>query len=551
MSPIIQTSYGSLRGIPKMSCYEKPYQAFYAIPYAKQPTDECRFKDPRPLEPWEGTLDATKVGAACWNNDRMNPNPSERKIIGSDNCLLLNIYTPGVISEETEEKLLPVMIYIHGGRFSTMSATPFYYGPDYLMDRNIILVTVNYRLGAFGFLSLNDEGLEIPGNAGMKDQVMALKWVQEEIENFGGDPRNVTLFGESAGACSVHLHLLCEQSRGLFKRALIMSGSAFGPWSVRPNYDFAYRLAKALGYEGKVSDEKEIFNVISEADPVRIVQIQDSLLYEEEKFQGQLITFGPVIEPYVTDKTFIPEHPFKTWKNAWGNDIDVIIGGCSKEGLLFNPLVSPETMSSLGNFSHVIAQNAHLDRYSQKCITKGLKLKNFYYGEETPSLENSDIYIDIQGDKNFWHGMWMAMQAYVSAKARTKSKTYLYRFDVAPTSNQTIRKIYQIPHQRGACHVEDVFYVFKAEYLTAPNKDSFEYKVVQIMTGIFAQFARDGNPNSVELGEVIWSPVGEVVGTVKCLNLDEKVSFVEFPEVSRMKLWDEICDENGFSLVQK
>lgn len=537
MFPIIKTSYGPVKGIQKLTCYNKSYLAFYAIPYAKQPLGEFRFKDPRPLEPWTDPLDATKVGDACWNHDRLNP--YEKKIIGSDHCLHLNIYVPDV--KPTSEKRLPVMVYIHGGRFATMSATPFYYGPDYLMERDVILVTINYRLAAFGFLSLNDESLEIPGNAALKDQLMALKWLKKEIQNFGGDCENITLFGESAGGCMVHYHLLCEKSRGLFNRAIIMSGSAFGPWSVRPNHDYAYRLARALGYEGTVHDEKEIFKVISGADPVRIVELQDQLLDSEEKLLGQFNAFGPVIEPYMSDKTFIEEHPFKMSRNAWGNNIDVIIGGCSMEGLLLYQLVSPETMSSLGNFSHVTAQNVHLERHSDKCIEKGLKLKNFYYGNQTPSVENADIFIDIQSDKIFWHGMWMAMKARTS----TTSKTYMYRFDVTPKSNQTLRELYQIPHQRGACHVEDIFYLFKAEYLQAPIKGSFEHKIVKVMTGTFAEFARNGNPSSVDLGKVTWSPVRESdEDHVKCLNIAEVVSFVQLPETERMTLWDEIC-ENG------
>ncbi|XP_063697499.1 esterase B1-like [Culicoides brevitarsis] len=535
---IIETTYGHIKGIQKISCYDNSYLAFYGVPYAKQPVGEYRFKDPRPLEAWEGVLDATKVGDACWNFDRLNPNPNEKKIIGSDNCLHLNIYVPhGTIEDETKKK--PVMVYIHGGRFATMSANPFYYGPDFLMEQDVILVTINYRLGAFGFLSLDDPSLKIPGNAGIKDQLMALKWVQSEIGNFGGDSQNVTLFGESAGACSVHLHLLYEPARGLFQRAIIMSGSAFGPWSVRSNDNqMAYRLAKALGYKGDANDDKEVFKVISEADPNRIVQLQNELLNENEKHVEQLITFGPVVEPYLTEMTFIKKHPLQSevWQTAWGNSIDVMIGGCSLEGLLMYPYVSLEKISALGNFSHVIAQNVQLDHTSKTCIEKGLKLKNFYYGTETPSMDNVDIYIDIQTDKNFWHGMWMAM------KAHRGSNTYLYRFDVAPSDyNQTIRVLCNIPHQRGAAHVEDVFYIFKAEYLELPMRASRDDKIIRMFSKSFGDFAKDGNPSPKD---IIWRPV-ESSDDVKCLNINEnEVQFISFPEKDRMKLWDEICETN-------
>lgn len=525
MSSTIETSNGRVRGLQKLNCYEKPYLAFYAIPYALQPTGEFRFKDARPLKPWTETLDATKVGDASWNFDRVNPFPEEKKIIGSDNCLHLNVYVPKVT--ESHEKL-PVMIYIHGGRFTTMSATPFYYGPDYFMERNVILVTVNYRLSTFGFLSFKDPTLEIPGNAGLRDQLMALKWVKKEIENFGGDPNNITLFGESAGGCMTHYHLLSERSRGLFHRAIIMSGSAFGPWSVGTTDDYAYRLARALGYRGSVDDEKSIYKVILEANPIRIVELQDQLLTEEELTIGKLFAFGPVLEPYVTENTFIYDHPFKMSQDAWGNTLDVIIGGCSMEGLLMYPTITPEAMSSLGDFSAVVSQNVHLDRHSEKCKAKGLKVRNFYYGHETPTIDNIDPYIHILSDKLFWHGMWMTMKARPAT-----SNTYLYRFDVSPSSNQTIRELYEIPHKRGACHVEDIFHIFKAEYLEAPNKDTYEHQVMEWMTGAFAKFAKNGNVKN-------WTPV--TASDVKCINFGKEMSFITFPETDRMLLWDEICE---------
>lgn len=210
------------------------------------------------------------------------------------------------------------------------------------------------------------------------------------------------------------------------------------------------------------------------------------------------------------------------------------------EGLLMYPFVSSETMSSLGNFSHIIAQNVHLDYHTQKCIEKGIKLKEFYYGSKTPSLENTDILIDIFSDKVFWHGMWMAMNTHISPN----SKTFLYRFDVSPTSNQTIRELYKIPHQRGTSHVEDIFYIFKAEYLSAPDKRSFEYKIMQIFARAFAQFARNEYEDSIDLGSVVWNSIEDSNGIIRCLNLNGETKIIKFPETTRMRLWDEICENN-------
>lgn len=155
------------------------------------------------------------------------------------------------------------------------------YGPDYLLQKNVILVSFNYRLGAFGFLSLEDESLNIPGNAGLKDQAFALKWVKNNIANFGGDPDNITIFGESAGGCSVHYHLISEHSKGLFHRAIPMSGTALcKTWSAMQRRNWAGRLAKSLGWDG-VGGEKEILEFLENADPLEMSDHYDGLLTEE------------------------------------------------------------------------------------------------------------------------------------------------------------------------------------------------------------------------------------------------------------------------------
>lgn len=141
----------------------------------------------------------------------------------------------------------------------------------------MILVSFNYRLGALGFLSLKDPTLGVPGNAGLKDQVFALKWVQKNIENFGGDKNNVTLFGESAGGVSVHYHMISEKSEGLFNRAIPMSGVAFNCWALQPNRNYAQRLASLLQYDGDQSD-KNILSFLETVDVSKIVKLSHKIL---------------------------------------------------------------------------------------------------------------------------------------------------------------------------------------------------------------------------------------------------------------------------------
>jgi carboxylesterase type B len=154
----------------------------------KAPLGRLRFRDARPPAKWSEPLDATKDPPSYCMRSFLN-----YKDGGREDAAVVNVYTPYV----QPKKLLPTMVWIHGGGFNSGSSQTDLFGPDYLLQKDVVLVTVNYRLGPVGFLSLDDPELNIPGNAGLKDQTFALKWVQRNIERFGGDPGNVTVFGES------------------------------------------------------------------------------------------------------------------------------------------------------------------------------------------------------------------------------------------------------------------------------------------------------------------------------------------------------------------
>ncbi|XP_025406472.1 bile salt-activated lipase-like isoform X4 [Sipha flava] len=193
---------GTLQGLQyntKLSY--KPYVSFLGIPYAKPPIDDLRFKPPVKHPGWSGVLNAFSEGEKCLQFDILT-----NRIVGSENCLYLNIFVP---QDELNEKLA-VMLFIHGGAFNFGSASLNQYCPDYLLDENVIVVTINYRLNVLGFLNLDVD--ECPGNMGLKDQLFAIKWVKNNISAFGGDTDNITIFGESAGSASVHCHLLSPQS---------------------------------------------------------------------------------------------------------------------------------------------------------------------------------------------------------------------------------------------------------------------------------------------------------------------------------------------------
>ncbi|CAH1975197.1 unnamed protein product [Acanthoscelides obtectus] len=199
-NPTVTLSNGKIKGLSQKTAYKgNPYYSFRRIPYAEPPVGNRRFEPPTAKSKWNGTLDATKEGSQCVQS--INP------VLGSEDCLFINVYTPSLKQDN-----IPVVVFIHGGGFSGGNSSYAAQPPDLFLDENVVFVMFNYRLGIFGFLSTED--LVAPGNNGLKDQVLALKWVQNNIHNFGGNPNAVTIFGQSAGAASVSYLMQSPSAKG-------------------------------------------------------------------------------------------------------------------------------------------------------------------------------------------------------------------------------------------------------------------------------------------------------------------------------------------------
>lgn len=250
----------------------------------------------------------------------MEPNTIQKKVTGSEDSLYVKIFSKDL----KPEKLQPVLFYIYGGAFRSGSSTLDICSPDYLLMADVVVVTFNYRSGALGYLSLYGKELDIPGNAGSKDQLMALKFVKKNIENFGGDPENITVFGHSSG--SIHVNWLCfsERSKHLFNRAILLAGFAVGFPTFKAKGEHAVELAQKFGYHGS-NNEKEVLDFLRTVDAERIVEKQGS----------DVSKFSPSIETFVDENTFISQPANELWKNAWSNDIDIMMGSLADEGSSF------------------------------------------------------------------------------------------------------------------------------------------------------------------------------------------------------------------------
>lgn len=319
------------------------------------------------------------------------------------------------------------MVFIYGGSFRYGSNAEAFYNPEYLLRKNIVYVAMNYRLGAFGFLSLDDRSAEVPGNAGLKDQSLALKWIKENIQHFGGDNNSITIFGESAGGCSVHYHMLSNLSNGLFHKAIPMSGTAMGSWANNPNRNWAKRLALLLGWK---EQEQGLLEFLQDIDASKIVEIQDQVATEEETRSG-FNPFGPTAEPYVSEQSFFTEAPDKLAENPWSKNVPLLIGGVSDEGLLLYRSVKDdlEKIPTIDYLEKLIPPELNITNGSEKSKQLALKLKEFYFPNANASSEESfSKAIELMGDKYFWHGIHLAIGHRLNST--DTADTFLYRFNV-------------------------------------------------------------------------------------------------------------------------
>jgi len=319
MNPVIRTRQGDVRGTAA-----RGVNVFLGIPYAMPPFGADRLRPPRRVRPWSGVRDATRVGA---KPPQLRPGPEVAALvpdpaIPGEDCLNLNVWTPGPGAAG-----LPVMVWIPGGMFEVGSGAS-YNGTNFARD-GVVCVTINYRVGAEGFLYLADGD----ANRGLLDQVAALEWVQENIAAFGGDPGNVTIFGESAGAMSVGTLLSMPRARGLFRRAIAQSGAAHNVSSVATARRIGRRLAAMLGVEPSR-------DALAALPPDRLVQAQTELKAElvahpdPERWGREMVTSFLPWQP-VIDGDVVPAPPLERITAGAAGGIDLIVGTNVDEHRLF------------------------------------------------------------------------------------------------------------------------------------------------------------------------------------------------------------------------
>ncbi|XP_049825157.1 juvenile hormone esterase [Aethina tumida] len=474
--PIVQTSTGPVLGSPTVINPNLTVLSFKGIPYAEPPVGNLRFEPPVAKSPWNDTLKATDYGSSCIQEDGS----------GNEDCLYLNVFTPKLDGN------LPVMVWVYGGAFINGDGIN---DPSYVLEKDVVFVSFNYRIGILGFVSTED--LVAPGNAGLKDQVLALKWVQSNIAKFGGDPQKITIWGESAGSASVSYLTQSNLTRGLFQGAIMESGSSLCSWGLTRD---ARATVFALGKRLKI-DTTNSTTLINGLKQIGVQGLHNSssaiYLYTigtRNPLSG--LPYGPVMEPD-HEGAFFSSKSHELLQNGGFHKVPMIIGYNSEEAVSASAI--PDLLKLLlakYDFqpSNLVPDDMNIKSGFAKWLVGNI-IKFRYFGLDLILSSSSKLAQFISDDQ---------FNRPITETVRLQSMltpVYFYVFSyqgvLGTTSNRTMP---------GVGHAEELRYLFKGN---ETNINASDQRTIQRMTTMWTNFAKFGTPTPEKvslLDNVIWKP---------------------------------------------
>ena len=487
MQGVVTVAQGRLRGV-----WRGDQWSFSGIPYARAPVGALRWRPPLEAKGWSEIRDASTFGPIAPQSASVpgitSPSDPSSSEPHSEDCLSLNVWTPALPDVPTAQpgQGRPVMVFIHGGGFTSGSGSVFLYrGGELVRNGDAVVVTVNYRLGALGFLGHRDlddpDGLV--GNWGLQDQLAALRWVHENIAAFGGDPGAVTIFGESAGGFSVATLLGMPAAKGLFRRAIVQSGGVH-VHSVGEAERSADRLAAVLGI---ASCTREALEGIPSAELVAAAEEMG----KRRPDPGMIpLPFLPVV-----DGVLLPDHPLAAVANGAADGIDLLIGTNRDELTLFG-LGNPALMALDADGVTRWVENAVPDMAAVEVVDAYRSARD----ARNESIEPNALWVAIGTDVVF---RWPSLQL-AAAHGAGGSRSFVYLFDWESPAFGGIL---------GSCHALELPFVFGAVHLPVVQVFSGGGPTVETlstqMQRAWVSFAATGDPSHEGIGAWRpWAPVG-------------------------------------------
>ncbi|CAL1532703.1 unnamed protein product [Lymnaea stagnalis] len=486
-APLWETTEGPVRGFTTTT-NEKKVDVFYGIPFAKPPIGDLRYRQPEPIVRRGYTLNATKLPNSCIQiNDEFFGDFSGATMWNantptSEDCLYLNVWVPRTNPPYKDKA---VMVWIYGGAFYSGSSTLDIYMAHHLaVENDVIVVSIQYRVGTLGFLTL--ETSEAPGNAGLGDQRMALEWISKNIEKVGGSPENVTIMGESAGAVSVGLLLLCNTCRNYFQKAILQSGSPQAKWGALPKHTLVLRSRLLASFLGCSKDGDDGYV----ARCMRTKNATDFLKKE------QTISTGMVQFPFVptVDGVLISRDPKESLDHDLFPQIPILIGSNENEAtyfmLYFAEWFRMNTSSPISKtlYPEIVAQMFDYYPYFPESMSKiGKDAIAFHYRDWVNP--DDEILLRKSLDRAISDFYFVCpVNYFAKAFARKNLPVYYYWFNHRWSASPW-------PEWAGVLHADEIWFTFGHPMNGSLSFTEAEKKLSRDMMRYWTNFAKTGNPN--------------------------------------------------------
>jgi para-nitrobenzyl esterase len=484
----VVTESGTISGVS-----EGELSIYKGVPFAAPPVGDLRWRPPISVAAWTDIRKADAFAPACMQDGISMAGETPPKV--SEDCLYLNIWAPA--KARSAQGRLPVIVWIYGGGFINGSASmPLYWG-DRLAQKGVIAVTIAYRLGPLGFLAHPDLTRESPhhssGNYGIMDQIAALEWIQRNIAAFGGDPKTVTIAGQSSGAMSVGILMASPRAKGLFQRAIGESGGLFEPLQLAPKYLLAN--AEHDGEKYALSLGATSLQELRRLPATRLTGNADGIVH-------------PVIEPYV-----LPASPYEAFASGQQNDVPLLIGSNAEEA------------RSLTDVTHVKAATFDSDLEHSFGQLPPALVKAYPHATDE---EARHARLDLERDLRFGWDMW----AWARLQAGTGQKpVYYYSFREQPPF--PAGSVYE---GWGASHFAELWYVFDHLDQERWSWSVADRRLAEEISNYWVNFAKSGNPNGPDL------PAWPVFTNTdnKVLSIGDPIIVGGVPNIDSLEIFDSV-----------